>query len=260
MRIFLSALLAIIGVAFLVPSSAAAATDYDCADFANQAEAQGYLLSGDPYRLDADNDGIACEDLPCPCSYEEGSDGGGGGSSQPPPPPPYRLPKAAARHAALQIARKFVRRNPDVSQLKMGGCNRLGERSVNCSATALGETSTSHTTCRLQIAVRAVNRHPKATLASSNCQTHSKLMLTGARAARAIRARGAELAGKAVALGTLERSSRISFLGTAEWTQRPTPAPSSREGCFAFMEVTLTPTNQVRVIVIETGCEPAPAS
>ena len=48
--------------------SAAHALDYDCADFANQAEAEEYLLPGDPYRLDADHDGIACEDLPCPCS------------------------------------------------------------------------------------------------------------------------------------------------------------------------------------------------
>ena len=32
----------------------AAARDYDCADFANQAEAQEYLLPGDPYRLDGD--------------------------------------------------------------------------------------------------------------------------------------------------------------------------------------------------------------
>ena len=48
--------------------SAARALDYDCSDFANQAEAEAYLLPGDPYRLDADHDGIACEDLPCPCS------------------------------------------------------------------------------------------------------------------------------------------------------------------------------------------------
>jgi hypothetical protein len=47
----------------------AQAVDYDCADFSSQAEAQGYLLPGDPYNLDGDSDGKACEDLPCPCSY-----------------------------------------------------------------------------------------------------------------------------------------------------------------------------------------------
>jgi len=46
----------------------AQALDYDCADFATQAQAQEYLLPGDPYRLDGDDDGTACESLPCPCS------------------------------------------------------------------------------------------------------------------------------------------------------------------------------------------------
>lgn len=59
--------------------------DYDCADFANQAEAQEYLLPGDPYRLDGDNDGIACESLPCPCSY--------GTTPQPEPAPPPPSPE-----------------------------------------------------------------------------------------------------------------------------------------------------------------------
>lgn len=58
----------------LAPRSARA-VDYDCSDFANQAEAQRHLLSGDPYGLDADGDGIACESLPCPCS--KGGSGGG---------------------------------------------------------------------------------------------------------------------------------------------------------------------------------------
>ena len=46
--------------------------DLDCADFATQQEAQAELESepGDPNGLDADNDGLACEDL---------AGGGGGG-------------------------------------------------------------------------------------------------------------------------------------------------------------------------------------
>jgi hypothetical protein len=59
------------------------AVDYDCADFSNQAQAQGYLLAGDPYGLDGDGDGVACESLPCPCSY---------GSPPPPAPPPVPAP------------------------------------------------------------------------------------------------------------------------------------------------------------------------
>jgi len=156
MKVLFAALLAMTAAAFLLPTSAAA-TDYDCADFANQAEAQEYLLPGDPYRLDGDDDGIACEDLPCPCSYEE--------------PPPYRLTMAAARQAARPVARDFARRNPKVNSVSLSGCERLGERRIDCHAIARGSTSTSKTTCRLRIAVRAVNQHPKARLAASSCQT-----------------------------------------------------------------------------------------
>ena len=44
--------------------TANAATDRDCPDFASQAAAQAAFdaVPGDPERLDADNDGIACED------------------------------------------------------------------------------------------------------------------------------------------------------------------------------------------------------
>lgn len=57
------------------------ALDYNCSDFANQAEAQEHLLPGDPYGLDGDNDGVACESLPCPCS-----------STSPSSPPPSSEP------------------------------------------------------------------------------------------------------------------------------------------------------------------------
>jgi endonuclease YncB( thermonuclease family) len=64
-----------------IRSGVAQASDYDCSDFSTQAEAQQFLLSGDPYRLDGDGDGVACESLPCPCSPAGG--GGGGGTSEP---------------------------------------------------------------------------------------------------------------------------------------------------------------------------------
>jgi micrococcal nuclease len=48
------------------PAARPADGDYDCSDFSTQAEAQRVLDSapGDPYRLDGDNDGVACESLP----------------------------------------------------------------------------------------------------------------------------------------------------------------------------------------------------
>lgn len=50
----------------------AAAADRNCDDFTTQEKAQEYFLSKggpdeDPDRLDQDNDGVACESLPCPC-------------------------------------------------------------------------------------------------------------------------------------------------------------------------------------------------
>jgi len=155
--------------------SPAAARDYDCADFANQAEAQEYLLPGDPYRLDGDSDGVACEDLPCPCSYAT-SPGGGGGSEETTPapapaPPPYHLSRAAARRAARAEVQAFVGRNLHVTAGSVGSCRRLAERRVDCRGVARGRTGETRTTCRLRIAVRAVNRHPKARLAATRCRT-----------------------------------------------------------------------------------------
>ena len=58
----------------------AAAVDYDCSDFSTQSQAQAqkvYVDAGgpakDPYRLDADHDGNACDSLPCPCGYSGSS-------------------------------------------------------------------------------------------------------------------------------------------------------------------------------------------
>src|SRR6476660_4441337 len=103
LRVPLLAALTLVATAALAQApSAAQARDYDCADFANQAEAQEYAGNGDPYGLDGDNDGVACEDLPCPCSTETGGEGGDDTMPQPTPapPPPYHLTKGAARGAA----------------------------------------------------------------------------------------------------------------------------------------------------------------
>ncbi len=161
-------------LASAAPPASAAATDYDCADFANQAEAEEYLLPGDPYNLDGDDDGVACEDLPCPCSSTPGQGPGGGSEEatpEPPPPPPYHLKMSTARHLSFQAARKFTRGNPKVTTTSLGACRRHGERRIVCLATALGETSSSRTTCHLRIVVRAVDRHPHATVARANCGT-----------------------------------------------------------------------------------------
>ncbi len=44
---------------------------WDCSDFESQAEAELFLEPGDPSGLDADGDGIPCEELPAEPSYED---------------------------------------------------------------------------------------------------------------------------------------------------------------------------------------------
>jgi endonuclease YncB( thermonuclease family) len=68
--------------------------DRDCSDFNSQAAAQNFFENNnpgaDPHGLDADNDGVACESNPCPCSTGGGgggNDGGGGGGNNEPKPP-----------------------------------------------------------------------------------------------------------------------------------------------------------------------------
>jgi hypothetical protein len=59
---------AIVISAVAVIAAPASARDYDCADFPTQAKAQRFFKKhhpkSDPYRLDADHDGIACESNP----------------------------------------------------------------------------------------------------------------------------------------------------------------------------------------------------
>lgn len=64
----------LVGAFIATVPSRASAGDKDCSDFRSQRAAQIFFLKHggprrDPDRLDADHDGIACEDNPCPCYY-----------------------------------------------------------------------------------------------------------------------------------------------------------------------------------------------
>jgi Excalibur calcium-binding domain len=76
--------LALLGAAALivlaitaVPTSAfARRVDKDCANFPSQKAAQIFFIKHggpryDPDDLDGDDDGVACEDNPCPCYYKD---------------------------------------------------------------------------------------------------------------------------------------------------------------------------------------------
>lgn len=77
----------------------AQARDRDCSDFPTQAAAQHYFAAhggsrtNDFDNLDGDGDGVACEDLPCPCSRAAG----GSGHEAPSVPPGRRLPAVVTR-------------------------------------------------------------------------------------------------------------------------------------------------------------------
>ena len=62
-------------VSMAINTSAAMAHDKNCSDFRTQKKAQHYFRTHnprqDPSGLDADHDGIACEDNPCPCNHHK---------------------------------------------------------------------------------------------------------------------------------------------------------------------------------------------
>jgi Excalibur calcium-binding domain len=86
MRLRSTALAAVLAAGLSLPmTGTAGAADRDCPDFASQSEAQAAFnaVPGDPERLDADNDGIACEDYAYPAaststSAPTGTSGTGG--------------------------------------------------------------------------------------------------------------------------------------------------------------------------------------
>jgi hypothetical protein len=158
-------------VVFAQPPAHAAARDYDCSDFETQAEAEEYLLPGDPYNLDADNDGIACEDNPCPCSSQAGGSGGEGGTIDTPALPPYHLPMSAAQKLSRHLVALVVQRSARLDTSALDNCDRLGERRIDCRLESHGQTAHQRVACQYRVDVGASNRHPTVSLAGHKCQT-----------------------------------------------------------------------------------------
>ena len=145
-----------------VPASASA-LDYDCEDFATQEEAQEYLLPGDPYRLDGDNDGVACEDLPHgPVGHEPHL-----------PPPPPKLDKGLARSVARDTARAYVRENPRLDEVAFKGCRRKSRHHVACRFIGHGQSSSQRVTCRFKVSVEGTNASHSTRVRSLRCSTGS---------------------------------------------------------------------------------------
>jgi hypothetical protein len=255
----LAALVLSVTAAIAALPAHARAADYDCADFADQAEAEEYLLPGDPYRLDADSDGIACEDLPCPCSYSPGSSGGGGGggASEPAkPPPPPELSKAAAREAAKHRARRYNRASARIDRLAFNGCGRRSREKFVCLFTGRGHTSDSATTCHLRIAVHGQGSDASAGAPKARCHTlRRQRVLSYARAKSALQADSNQIAGKPVPLSGVERLSPSSFSAEAEWSQ--TASNGKPRLCYLQLEASLQPSGSIRLRVLARECEAA---
>jgi hypothetical protein len=242
-----------------VPGAAAAQhRDYNCSDFATQAEAEEYLLPGDPYGLDADNDGIACEDNPCPCSSTAGGGGGGGGggnstASAPPapPPPPPKLNKAVARSAALAKARHYNRRNHLISLVSFQGCRRTSRQKIHCTFHGRGRTQTLTSSCEIRVVVTGEGSHAHAKLRAT-CRSERVLFLTFARAIPAIRAAAEELARRSVAITFAERESDLEIEAIVEWGQ----TKKGKEECEARFVARLDSADEVLINHGTAECRP----
>ena len=239
------AVAAVAGAMLLTASSPpqAAATDLDCDDFSNQATAQEYLRPGDPYFLDADNDGVACEDLPCPCV-------GKGKSSGQATSAPRRLEMNDARRMARKVAREFAQSDGNLTTVTVGKCERRAEQHVNCLAVDSGKSDTTKTICHLRVAVRG-SQPLRAKLASNNCRTRSTLTLTEADALAAISAEMTELVAQPVRILGAERTSRISFTAVVEWTR---PSQAGLEKCSAIPEAKLWDRDRITVSIPAFDC------
>jgi hypothetical protein len=89
LRRLLTTLFAAAALSLVATPALAQAADKDCPDFATQAEAQAYFksiggsASHNADRLDADSDGIACEDLPSGSAGSAASDSAESGGALP---------------------------------------------------------------------------------------------------------------------------------------------------------------------------------
>lgn len=228
------------------------ASDYDCADFANQAEAEEYLLSGDPYNLDADNDGIACEDLPCPCSYSPGGGGEEGPHPPPPPPPPPKLRKSVARDAALAKASQFNRHSGGGRSLHLQRCGRRSAYRVDCSFRGGARGPDRVVSCHGRVVVRGEGTVVSSARLHVRCRSEPVLSL--ARAQQAIVAEARSIAGKPVVVEGLERRSPVRFAALATWMR----ATGEREECTVELLAYMYRDGEISVTHRPVSCEPAP--
>jgi hypothetical protein len=231
------------------PAASAHRRDYDCEDFANQAEAEEYLLPGDPYNLDADNDGIACEDLPCPCDSTPGGESAIVDPGPAPPPKPPRLNKAVARATAMAKARRFNHRNRLISRTSFQGCERRTPYKLLCGFYGRGRSATVKGTCNIIVIVEGEGSRASARLRAS-CKSERNRFLTFARAIPAIRLAAEEVAERGVTFAESGRLNPVEIEATVEWAL----ATTVREECEMRLLARLNSLDEVVVVQGAVHC------
>jgi hypothetical protein len=212
------AVAALAGVLLLAPSPpTAAAVDFDCADFSDQAT----------------------------CVGKSGSSGA----------PPVRLEMADARRLARKVARQFANSNSHVDTAVLEECKRRGERRVDCLATDRGQSSATETVCRLRVTIRAKNGSPSAKLANSNCRTADILTLSEADALTAMTKTLREITGRPVLIAAIQRLSPSSLTGLGEWT-RFSETAGVLQKCSAFLKATRQSASLITVSIDAPECRP----
>ncbi len=229
-------------------SGSSLAVDYDCSDFSTQEEAQEYLLPGDPYGLDGDNDGVACEDLP--------SGGGGGGDGPPeeapppPPPEPPKLNKSVAKRTALAKARHYDAVHAQVSGIQFDGCSRRSKYGVVCRYFSDGRSPDFETFCNLKVTVRGEGSLASATLRPS-CRRERYLSFQRAR--EAMEPEADRIAGKPTQVIDLLRQNRTTIFGEASWTR----TTEQRERCSVELVASLLNSGELEVLSRYLECLPS---
>jgi hypothetical protein len=158
----------------------------------------------------------------------------------------------------MRVARKLARRSARIETISFYGCSRRSRTKITCRFLGEGETPTSETTCGFRVVVRGEGSAASARLVSPRCHTRQTLYLTARRARQAVQERADEIAGKRARLLYVERRSRLSFSGLAEWTEPS--SPGAKQLCSLVLTAELLPSNSIQVEDSGRECEPAVAA
>jgi hypothetical protein len=159
------------------------------------------------------------------------------------------LKKAAAKNAAWGKARRFDRRNPNVSRVSFRQRTRVSRKRVVCGFTATGSSPGLITTCYLKVKVVGEGSVILATGVSARCGSES--VITYEEALEAFQEKGDDLAEQATRVFGLARLSQKVYEGSARWS-RTTPA---KETCTMEMTARLIGANSVTVRTWPVECE-----